>query len=67
MIRNRSVPADTVLPHIICQNVVDALDWLTGTFGFTDLTVFVNDVDAHYERTKSAGAKIVEELSYRDF
>jgi uncharacterized glyoxalase superfamily protein PhnB len=26
------------------------------------LTVFVEDVDGHYERTKSAGAKIVEEL-----
>ena len=26
------------------------------------LTVFVEDVDEHYERTKSAGAKIVEEL-----
>jgi uncharacterized glyoxalase superfamily protein PhnB len=26
------------------------------------LTVFVEDVDSHYQRTKSAGAKIVEEL-----
>jgi uncharacterized glyoxalase superfamily protein PhnB len=26
------------------------------------LTVFVEDVDGHYERTKSSGAKIVEEL-----
>lgn len=26
------------------------------------LTIFVDDVDAHYERAKSAGAKIVEEL-----
>src|SRR5579863_8266358 len=26
------------------------------------LTVFVEDVEAHFERTKSAGAKIVEEL-----
>jgi uncharacterized glyoxalase superfamily protein PhnB len=26
------------------------------------LTVFVDDVDAHFERTKSAGAKIVEDL-----
>ena len=100
------MPADTVLPHIICQNVVDALAWLTRTFGFTEhyrygepggpvsgaqmylgnahimlsarsggaspaqpghrtqyLTVFVEDVDAHYERTKSAGARIVEELN----
>ncbi|MCI0348601.1 MAG: VOC family protein, partial [Acidobacteriales bacterium] len=27
------------------------------------LTVFVNDVDTHYQRTKSAGARIVEELN----
>ncbi len=26
------------------------------------LTVFVDDVDGHYQRTKSAGGKIVEEL-----
>ncbi len=102
--KNRSVPTDTVLPHIIYQNVTDALAWLTRTFGFTEhyrygepvsgaqvylgkacimlksarsggaspaqlghqtqyLTVFVDDVDGHYERTKSAGARIVEELN----
>jgi uncharacterized glyoxalase superfamily protein PhnB len=106
MIRNRSVPADTVLPHLVYSNVADALAWLTRAFGFTEhyrygepggrvdgaqmylggacimlrsaragsaspaqigrwtqsLTVFVDNVDAHFERTKSAGAKIVEEL-----
>jgi uncharacterized glyoxalase superfamily protein PhnB len=106
MMSNRSVPSDTVLPHIVYQNVADALAWLTRTFGFTEhyrygeaggqvsgaqmylgnayimlrsarlgeasparlghqtqsLTVFVDDVDAHFERTKSAGAKIIEEL-----
>jgi uncharacterized glyoxalase superfamily protein PhnB len=30
--------------------------------GTQSLTIFVDDVDAHYERTKAAGAKIVEEL-----
>jgi uncharacterized glyoxalase superfamily protein PhnB len=105
-ILNRSVPTDTVLPHIVYENVADALAWLAATFGFTEhyrygepggpvsgaqmyigaacimlraarpgaatplqlghwtqsLTVFVDDVDAHFERTKSAGAKIVEDL-----
>lgn len=100
------MPTDTVLPHIMYQDVAEALAWLTKTFGFTEhyrygepggpisgaqmylggvvimlkgarsgaaspaqlghgtqsLTIFVNDVDAHFERTKSAGAKIVEEL-----
>jgi uncharacterized glyoxalase superfamily protein PhnB len=101
--RNRSVPVDTVLPHVMYQDLPGALAWLTGTFGFTEyyhygkplsgaqvylgkawimlkaarpgtaspaqlghgtqsLTVFVNDVDAHYQRAKAAGATIVEEL-----
>jgi uncharacterized glyoxalase superfamily protein PhnB len=103
MIRNRSVPTDTLLAHIMYQNVPDAIAWLTKTFGFTEhyrygepvsgaqmhlgeawimlksarpgdvspaqaghrtqsLTVFVDDVDAHFEKAKSAGAKIVEDL-----
>lgn len=33
---NRSVPTDTVLPHIIYQDVAGALEWLTKTFGFTE-------------------------------
>ncbi len=107
MIKNRSVPADIVLPHVTYQSVADAMVWLTKAFGFTEhyrygkpdgtvegaqmhlgeawimlnsarpgrgspakighgtqsLTIFVDDVDAHYERAKSAGAKIVEELN----
>jgi uncharacterized glyoxalase superfamily protein PhnB len=106
MLKNRSVPADTVLPHVFYQNVEDAIAWLTKTFGFAEhyrygepggpasgaqmhlgdawimlataragraspaqigygtqsLTVFIEDVDAHFRRVKSAGAKIVEEL-----
>jgi uncharacterized glyoxalase superfamily protein PhnB len=104
--RNRSVPADSMLAHLVYQDVAGALAWLTATLGFTEhyrygepsgpvqgaqihlgaawimlksaragaaspaqagywtqsLTVFVDDVDAHFERTKSAGAKIVEDL-----
>ncbi len=107
MVRNRSVPTDTVLPHIIYQDVAEALAWLTTTFGFTEhyrygepggpvqgaqmrlgdawimlesaraggespaqlghrtqyLTVFVDDVDAHFDKARSAGAKIVEDLN----
>ncbi len=106
MPKNRSVPADIVLPHITYQNVADALPWLTKAFGFSEhyrygepggqiqgaqmhlgdawimlnspqpgraspahagyqtqsLTVFVNDVDTHFQRARTAGAKIVEDL-----
>jgi uncharacterized glyoxalase superfamily protein PhnB len=106
MIENRSVPPDTVLPHVIYQDVAEAVAWLTKTFGFNEhyrygdpaeplsgaqvhlgnawimlkraragsaspaqlgygtqsLTVFVDDVDAHFQRAKSAGAKILEDL-----
>lgn len=100
--KNRSVPVDTVLPHVIYQDLSEALAWLTKTFGFQEyyrygngpsggqmwagkaaiqvrqannsqrspaqlgygtqsLTIFVDDVDAHYARVKAAGAKILEE------
>jgi uncharacterized glyoxalase superfamily protein PhnB len=100
--RNRSVPADTVLPHVVYQDLEKAIAWLSAAFGFTEhyrygeplsgaqmflgraylmvhgprpgsaspaaagyqtqsLTVFVEEVDAHYERAKAAGAKILEE------
>lgn len=101
--KNGSVPSDIILPHLVYQNVADAVAWLTSVFGFTEhyrygdpaqgaqmrlgdawimvtaarpgrgspkqagmwtqsLTVFVENVDAHFERTKSAGATIVEDL-----
>jgi uncharacterized glyoxalase superfamily protein PhnB len=104
MIANRSVPAQTLLPHVVYDDIAEAAAWLTKTFGFVEhyrygdpaqgaqmhlgdawlmlqqarpgrstpanlgvatqsLTIFVEDVDAHYQRAKAAGAKIVEELN----
>jgi uncharacterized glyoxalase superfamily protein PhnB len=100
--KNRSVPVDTVLPHIVYKNLPAAIEWLNKAFGFREhyrygepngaqmhldnayimvrsarpgdatakpgaeqtasLTVFVQDVDAHFRQSKAAGAKIVEEL-----
>jgi uncharacterized glyoxalase superfamily protein PhnB len=106
MLKNRSVPAEVILPHITYQDVGQAVVWLTKTFGFTEhyrygepdgrvqgaqmrlgdawimlngarpgrsspaqsglgtqsLTVFVEDVDAHFARAKAEGARIVEDL-----
>ncbi|MGH9743831.1 MAG: VOC family protein [Candidatus Acidiferrum sp.] len=102
MIENRSVPTDTVLPHVAYQDLAGAIAWLSKAFGFREhyhygepisgaqvhlgnawmmlesaharrtspaklgygtqsLTVFIDDVEAHYQRAKAAGAKIVEE------
>lgn len=36
MVTNRSVPADTVLPHVTYRNVAAASDWLAAVFGFTE-------------------------------
>src|SRR6266851_3733152 len=36
MIANRSVPADTVLPHVVYRDVAEAIAWLTKTFGFAE-------------------------------
>jgi len=108
MLENRSVPPDTILPHVEYQDLAAAIDWLIKTLGFIEhyrygdpvngaqlhignawimvnqadpgtsspaklgygtqsLTVFVDDVDAHFERTKVAGAKIVEALHVTEY
>jgi hypothetical protein len=96
MLENRSVPPDTVLPHVVYRDVSEAIAWLTKTFGFREhyrygdpggpisgaqvhlgnawimlerarpgslspvqlgygtqsLTVFVDDVEAHFHKPK---------------
>jgi uncharacterized glyoxalase superfamily protein PhnB len=34
--KNRSVPTDTVIPHIVYQSVPDAIKWLSNAFGFVE-------------------------------
>jgi uncharacterized glyoxalase superfamily protein PhnB len=104
MLTNRSVPTDTLLPHLTYRDLEEAIARLTKTFGFVEhyrygepvsgaqlragnayvmvamerpgrqspvepgymtqsLTIFVEDVEAHYARSKEAGAAIVEELN----
>lgn len=106
--RNRSVPADIVLPHLAYADVAAAAAWLAAAFGFVEhyrygepvsgiqmqlgkacimlkaaradfaspeqcghatqsLTVFVDDVDAHYARAQAAGARIVEALHETEY
>ena len=101
--KNRSVPAEIVLPHITYENLARAIEWLSRSFGFVEhyrygqpvsgaqmslgralimvnavqtgrgsparagmmtqsLTVFVEDVDVQFDRAKSAGCSIVEDL-----
>lgn len=36
MVTNRSVPTNTMLPHLVYQDIAQALDWLSATFGFTE-------------------------------
>src|SRR4051794_39258388 len=35
-IQNRSVPTNTVLPHLVYEDVAEAVAWLSATFGFTE-------------------------------
>lgn len=108
MQKNRSVPTDTILPHVVYQDVDGAIAWLTSTFGFKEhyrygdpvsgaqmqlcdawiqlshakpgtlspaqlgygtqsLTVFVEDIETHFARTRSSGAKIVEQLHETEY
>jgi hypothetical protein len=34
--KNRSVPPDAILPHVVYRDLNDAIEWLTKTFGFTE-------------------------------
>lgn len=36
MLKNRSVPADILLSHLIYQNLPEAIGWLTRVFGFSE-------------------------------
>jgi uncharacterized glyoxalase superfamily protein PhnB len=36
MIFNRSVPTDTILPHVVYKDLPPALAWLTETLGFVE-------------------------------
>ena len=108
MLTNRSVPVDTVLPHVTYKQLPHALDWLGRTFGFVEhyrygdpvsgaqvrlgnayimvraargdyrtpaelgfgnqsLTIFIDDVARHFEHSRAAGAKIVEELHETEY
>jgi len=107
MIKNRSVPVDTVLPHVSYRDLPSAIDWLAKHFGFAEqyhytdsttgaiagaqlrlanayvmahaakpnastpselgynlqsLTIFFDDVDAHYRKVKATGIRLVEQL-----
>jgi uncharacterized glyoxalase superfamily protein PhnB len=34
--RNRTVPVDTILPHIVYRNLAEAIPWLERAFGFAE-------------------------------
>ncbi len=108
MIENRSLPTDTVLPHVRYKNLAEAIEWLGKAFGFREhyrygqplsgaqvhlgnawimlhrssegaaspaelgygtqsLTVFLEDVEGHFQRAKAAGAQILEEPHETDY
>jgi uncharacterized glyoxalase superfamily protein PhnB len=108
MLTNRSVPVDTVLPHVTYKHLPEAMDWLRRTFGLVEhyrygnpmsgaqvrlgkayimvraargnyrspaelgfgnqsLTIFVEDVERHFEHSKAAGANIVEDLHETEY
>jgi uncharacterized glyoxalase superfamily protein PhnB len=103
VISNRSLPTDTVLPHIAYRDLQQAIPWLSKAFGFVEhyrygdpisgaqmsagnawimlesvrdkratpkqlgfgtqsLTIFIEDIHAHFEQAKTAGVTIVEDL-----
>lgn len=45
MLKNRSVPTDIILPHLVYQDVDAAAAWLTKAFGFKEHYRYGNPVD----------------------
>ena len=103
MISNRSLPVDTILPHVMVRNLNEAVPWFTNAFGFVEhyrygdppsgaqmragnawimlkqaprssatpkelgfgtqsLTIFIENLEAHYEHARSAGVTLLEDL-----
>jgi uncharacterized glyoxalase superfamily protein PhnB len=108
MLTNRSVPVDTVLPHVTYKHLPEAMAWLGRTFGLVEhyrygnpisgaqvrlgkayimvraargnyrspaelgfgnqsLTIFLEDVERHFEHSKAAGANIIENLHETEY
>jgi hypothetical protein len=70
MMKNRSVPADIVLPNITYQNVADALMWLTKAFGFPEHYRYGEpggrvDAGARHEHHAKKGLAINDHVSPR--
>lgn len=92
---NRSMPPSTVIPVLAYEDVGQAVEWLSQTFGFRErwraashraqlsvgdgavvvteargelssshachsVMVRVDDVDAHYERVRAGGARVLD-------
>ena len=103
MISNRSVPTETLIPHVMYRDLAQAIAWLNHAFGFVEhyrygdpvsgaqvkagnawimlkqirngartpkelgfgtqsLTIFIEGLEAHFEKAKSAGVVILEDL-----
>lgn len=70
--KNRSVPVDTVLPHVMYLNVAEAIDWLTTTFGFSEHYRYGDPVggaqmrfgNAYFMLKQSRGGSSPKELGY---
>jgi uncharacterized glyoxalase superfamily protein PhnB len=108
MIKNRSVPSEIQISHIVYQDLPKAIKWLTRALGFTEhfrygdpvsgaqlllgkacvmvrqappgqlspaqmghctqsVTIFVEDVDAHFRKVKAEGGRIVEEVHETEY
>lgn len=54
MISNRSVPTDTLLPHIVYRHLEQAIPWLSRAFGFVELYRYGNPASGAQMRAGNA-------------
>ena len=65
MISNRSVPTDTVLPHVVYHDVQAAIAWLSNAFGFVEHYRYGNPVSGAQMRAGNAWIMLEQKKSGR--
>jgi uncharacterized glyoxalase superfamily protein PhnB len=73
VVRNRTVPTDTVLPHLAYRDLAEAVAWLTRVFGFAEHFRYGQPISGAQLRAGNAwimvsrlanGARTPRELGY---
>jgi len=64
--RNRSVPTNSVLPHVFYRNLEEACEWLTRVFGFAEQYRYGEPVNGIQMRMEEAWIQLSKPGEHRE-